>query len=326
MTPGLARMVCACCLAAVLAACDGRLPARPTSGGQPYSVLIVTADDTTRRILKEALTQSVEGLPANENAFDVSVAKAGTLNEATRYARCVITVSTAAADGGATPAIRYGRDVYARPQLVVSVSTPDARRLAAKAKGLHTALARLINRFEAECAIGQLRRRRNTEAEKAAKDATGASMLIPAELTYSRRGKDFIWLTDNAAGGARSVCVYTYPGTDTRPARVIAMRDSIMKANLPGAAPGAHMATETGAAIYHTTLTDSGGRWRTEVRGLWRMEGGAMGGPFVCHAAADSARGRTVVAEGFVFAPGKRKRNMMRQLEAALTTLRLNRQ
>lgn len=326
MTPGLARMVCACCLAAVLAACDGRLPARPTSGGQPYSVLIVTADDTTRRILKEALTQSVEGLPANENAFDVSVSKAGTLNEATRYARCVVVAAPGTSGGRTAPAIRYGRDVYARPQLVVSVSTPDARRLAAKAKGLHTALTRLINRFEAECAIGQLRRRRNTEAEKAAKDATGASMLIPAELTYSKRGRDFVWLTDNAAAGARSVCVYAYPGTDTRPATVIAMRDSIMKANMPGAAPGTHMATETGAAIYHTTLTDSGGRRRTEVRGLWRTEGGAMGGPFVCHAVADSARGRTVVAEGFVFAPGRRKRNMMRQLEAALTTLRLNEQ
>ena len=49
-----------------------------------------------------------------------------------------------------------------------------------------------------------------------------------------------------------------------------------------------------------------------------------MGGPFVAHAIADSIHKRIVVAEAFVYAPEQLKRNIMRQLEAALYTFSIN--
>lgn len=50
----------------------------------------------------------------------------------------------------------------------------------------------------------------------------------------------------------------------------------------------------------------------TVYRGLWQMEGDAMGGPFVARRIGDW------IVEAFVYAPGKEKRNTMRRLEAAL--------
>ena len=52
------------------------------------------------------------------------------------------------------------------------------------------------------------------------------------------------------------------------------------------------------------------------------MRGDAMGGPYVSHAVKSPANGHTVVAEAFVYAPETRKRNRLRQTEAALYTLR----
>ena len=46
------------------------------------------------------------------------------------------------------------------------------------------------------------------------------------------------------------------------------------------------------------------------------MKGDCMGGPFVSHTVGD------ITAEAFLFAPGKKKRNQLRQLEAALYTLK----
>ena len=105
---------------------------------------------------------------------------------------------------------------------------------------------------------------------------------------------------------------------------IVGKRDSIMAANLPGESPGSHMTTETEAPIFCAETHTANGTASTMLRGLWKMEGGAMGGPFVCRAVADSAKGRTVVAEGFAYAPGKPKRSMMKQLEAALLTLQPN--
>ena len=59
-----------------------------------------------------------------------------------------------------------------------------------------------------------------------------------------------------------------------------------------------------------------------EIRGLWAMEHEAMGGPFVLQARYDSIHQRVLVAEGFVFAPNKKKREYIRQLEAALHTVK----
>ena len=48
-----------------------------------------------------------------------------------------------------------------------------------------------------------------------------------------------------------------------------------------------------------------------------------MGGPFVSHSSVDTVNNRIIVVEGFVYAPEKMKRTMIRRLEAALYTLRL---
>ena len=54
-----------------------------------------------------------------------------------------------------------------------------------------------------------------------------------------------------------------------------------------------------------------------------RLENDAMGGPFVSHVRVDRANGRIVVVEGFVYNPGKLKRDQIRKLNAALYTLKL---
>ena len=53
------------------------------------------------------------------------------------------------------------------------------------------------------------------------------------------------------------------------------------------------------------------------------MEGDAMGGPFISHTLDDSIRHRVITVEGFVYAPEMKKRNLMRQLEAVLYTLKV---
>ena len=62
-------------------------------------------------------------------------------------------------------------------------------------------------------------------------------------------------------------------------------------------------------------------RSRHAVCGTWQND--MMGGPFVSHARVDRPNGRVVVVEAFVYAPEKKKRDLMRQMEASLYTLNL---
>ena len=63
------------------------------------------------------------------------------------------------------------------------------------------------------------------------------------------------------------------------------------------------------------------GRDAMEIRGLWRVEGNYMGGPFVSVSTLDTVNRRIVTAEVFLYAPNKYKRNLLRRLEANLYTL-----
>jgi len=61
-----------------------------------------------------------------------------------------------------------------------------------------------------------------------------------------------------------------------------------------------------------------------EIRGLWKMKnGGSMGGPFYSHTRLDEINQRVITIEGFVFAPGTKKRNAIRQLEAIVYSTKL---
>jgi len=62
-------------------------------------------------------------------------------------------------------------------------------------------------------------------------------------------------------------------------------------------------------------------RYTVEVRGLWRVEGDFMGGPFVSLTTVDEARNRVVTVEGYVFAPRYNKRNYLREVEAVVYSL-----
>jgi len=55
-----------------------------------------------------------------------------------------------------------------------------------------------------------------------------------------------------------------------------------------------------------------------EMRGLWTLEGGFMGGPFISYAFIDPATTRAVVVTGFVYAPKEEKRELLRQVEALM--------
>ena len=147
-------------------------------------------------------------------------------------------------------------------------------------------------------------------------------LWAPAEIKSYKKGKDFFWASSNTASGLVNICMYSYPYEGPRTFNkqyVLAKRDSVMKANIPGTEPRMYMATDTLCTSVKPIAVK--GEYAMETRGLWKMEHDAMGGPFVSHSRVDTLNNRVVVAEGFVYAPEKMKRGLIRRLEAALYTL-----
>lgn len=152
----------------------------------------------------------------------------------------------------------------------------------------------------------------------------GCEFYIPVDINKMKIGDNFIWASNDALTGIQNIVIYSYPYATEKVFRrgvYIALRDSFMKANIPGGKPNQYMATDKDHVdVKNITVR---GEFAQEARGLWHMENDAMGGPFVAHSMIDTINNRVIVAEGFVYAPDKMKRTMIRRLEAALYTLRM---
>ena len=301
----------------MLASCQkGRKPLLNESIGQPYEVLVVGDDSIATDIVRQQLLTPVEGLPQQEPSFDVSVTDQRHFNATLRSTRNIVVVRIGTSASGRT-SIRKMSNTPASPQIEVVIDAPSVNQLQADMAGMGALLRQLLDDNETAAAQALLERSHNTEAEQTVREMFGIDMRIPADMTSSKRGTDFLWLSNNSPDAMQNICLYIYKkGINPTAIDWRTMRDSVMKENIPGEADGMYMRTAKTQLALNTT--DSS----TVCRGLWEMEGDMMGGPFVSIAFADPTRQRIVVAEAFVYAPGKPKRNLMKQVEAALRTIR----
>ena len=100
--------------------------------------------------------------------------------------------------------------------------------------------------------------------------------------------------------------VYSVPYTDQNIFTLegaVAVRDSVMGANIEGSDSTQHMETNRNVVLPEYKALNVGGHYVGELRGMWRMRNGLMAGPFICHIRLDEVNKRVVLAEGFCYAP-----------------------
>ena len=289
------------------------------ASGKPYEVTVVCRNPAAVALMDSVLSQAAEGLPQEEPAFDVVRVNTDTPDATTRLARNIVWVTVDDAHGKTT-GIRYAKNVWTAGQTVVYVNAPSLSSLR-KAMDKHGGRMRdLLNRAEMKAALSAMGKGGNAKAEKAIDSMMQCRIKVPKDMAAMKCSKQFVWCSDNAAKGMKSLCVYTCQGVSLDEVAFCQVRDSVMRENMPGECKGMYMQTVRQGV--KTRLVKEHGRTVMICHGLWDMRGDAMGGPFVAHVVIDSARQRLVVAEAFVYAPEMKKRNLMRQAETLLYTLR----
>ncbi len=294
-------------LVLLFCSCDNRRGLLPPSGGKLYEVLLVgdSAD-----IVRGALQADMPGLPQGEPQFDVSSTDSAAFGATLRTTREIVVVRTSPRLY-ATVRIRYDRNVWAEPQMVVTLTAPSMKMVSDSIGRIAPTLLRLLNAAEMRKSMAMLRDHRNAKAERLVDSMFHVRMWIPLDMVSSRKGRDFAWFSNGSPSVMSNIVVYKVP----RLGDPVAQRDSALARNIKGETDRMHMAT-----VASTVAMNAAG---TVFRGLWEMEGDNMGGPFVCRRVRlpEGDSNSDVVVEGFVFAPGKNKRNAMRQMEAVLHSI-----
>lgn len=311
-----------------LASCDegGTSLLTPASSGRPYEMLVVMDDSVWNRpagrALFDALDTDVPGLPQSERSFRIMQINDKQMNNTFALFRNIIVPKI---DRMYTQVkFKFSRDVKASPQMVMTIQAPNEQAFAEYVGKHKQTIVDFFTRAEMNRQVKLLEKEHSPLVEQIVKDSFQCIVHVPADLENYKRGRNFLWATTNRERDDLSFVIYTYPFTDKNTFTLdyfIHKRDSFMKANLPGPLDGSYMATNKEFIISQDIAVR--GKYAQEVKGLWDMKGAVMGGPFVSHVRVDEKNQRVIVAEAFVYSPGRKKRDIMRRMEAALYTLQL---
>ena len=302
----------------------------PNATGLPYEMLVVMDDAQWDRPLGRAvfnvLDSDVPGLPQSERSFRISrVAPDGFNSNMFRIMRNVIKVDIQ--NIYTQPKFKFARNVYSYPQMIMTLQAPDEESLTEYINNNQQSIIDFFTKAEMNREIENLRERHNPEVSRLAEEILDVDIWVPWELNKFKTGKDFLWASTNVGKKDMNLVLYSYPYTDKNTFTLdyfLQKRDSVMKANIPGGPKGSYMTTN-----HDYVYVEDGtvrGKYAQIARGLWRVQGDRMGGPFVSHSRVDEANGRVIVAEAFIYAPESLKRDLLRRMEAALYTLQLPQQ
>ena len=299
----------------------------PNASGLPYEMLVVMDDEQWERPLGRAvfnvLDTDVPGLPQSERSFRITrVNPSAMSSNMFRIMRNIIKVDIQKIY--TQPKFKFARDVYSYPQMVMTLQAPDEASLAQFVEDNAQSIIDFFTKAEMNREINNLREEHNLTISKLAQEQLGVDVWVPWEVNKYKRGKDFLWASTNTGKKDMSIVLYAYPYTDKNTFTLeyfLNKRDSVMKANIPGGPEGSYMTTQRDY-VYVKDATVHG-KYAQVARGLWRVQGDRMGGPFVSHSRVDEVNGRVIVAEAFVYAPESLKRDLIRRMEAALYTVQL---
>ncbi|OIP84318.1 MAG: hypothetical protein AUK44_02985 [Porphyromonadaceae bacterium CG2_30_38_12] len=313
----------------ILASCTQSGTSLPAVSGTQFELLVVMNDtlwkDSAGRELHDLLTQPMLGLPQYEPVLAIHQCSRTEFTDVLKPSRNVLLVDVAAKYSA--PKITYSKDHYAYPQAFVKITAPSDTSLQTTIKKYGSYIVAYFVKSERERQIAFNKSYINDNAKTEIEKQFGIQIDIPQGISKATQKKDFYWITNDQAGTRQDILIYAYPYTNKSQftkAALIVKRDSILKANIPGELKDSYMGTELKYAdpIFQEIWVNK--NYCAELRGLWRMmHGAAMGGPFYSHSRLDEINQRVITMEAFVFAPGKNKRNAMRQLEAVIFTAKL---
>jgi len=317
--------------------------------GSIYECLVVGNEAGLRETVSQTMGADMYGLPQMEPYFTVTQIQTSQFDDFLKSTRNILLLDVNTQKYTQLKVLK-SRDLWSQPQAVIRIQAPSEEALLDYWAANGETVREWFVREELARQIRFYRAGTNKQA-RAELNKQGYDLLIPEDFVLIQNSKfkiqnyqspitnhidsidvDVLWCCNNKGPMRKDVIVYSYPYTAQEQfsnESIIAMRNAVLGQTVSAQVEGSHMGTEfkhfppvtrSVAALRDTV----GGFYAMETRGLWKMlDGEAMGGPFVCLTRLDQVNGRVVTAEAFLFAPGQKKRNAMRQTEAILYTLKM---
>jgi len=320
----------------------------PKSRGEADEIILV-ADSTQWEgtklgsELRKTFNAPMLGLPQDESLFNVSKVNPARLNSVLKSAKNMIFVMTLDSKTSDSRVLqqfftdqslnqikrdtsifmRVREDVFARGQTVLFLFSSSEELLAKKINYNRSRIREIFETSARETIKSKLFNSTKKQLADRIQEDHNVRLTIPYGWEKARDLKNFFWLRLINAQTEQSIFVYYEPYTDQSIFNDIeSFRDKITKRFLyDGENPDVHIKRQDIIPVF-TERVNFNGHFCVEARGLWKISDNSRGGPFLSYTIVDEEAQLVYYIEGYVDSPGTRKKNLIRELEAILSTFK----
>lgn len=298
--------------------------------GRPGELVIVIPDETWKGIAGDTihalLAQPQLALPQSEPLFNITSIPQEGFGDIFKTSRnLMITKISPTVE---KPEVQYRDNVYANTQAVVTITAKDAMELVDVFTKNSDKIIGFFLRAERNRLISNYLTYYERSVTETVSSKFGIQLNVAPGFQIAENRDTFMWLRFETPEISQGIFIYEFPydSDSTFTANYLMTKRIIAwKNNIPGPREGSYMTNENELPPVFNVLTHNG-NYAAETRNLWRVENDYMGGPYVSLAVLDMLKQRVVVIEGYVYAPTKKKRNLLRQVEGMIYTMRFDNQ
>jgi len=222
--------------------------------------------------------------------------------------------------------MHIGQDEYAKGQHLLHLFGQSEEVLAEKLLRNKAKIQDFFDAIVREKTAKLLLEERQTDIEQKIASQHSLSMQVPLGFKIAKSQQEdkqgFIWLRQMDKKFDRSLIIHYEPYRDKAqfiPDSILVLRDSICKKHLyeDPEKPHTYLITERLITPAFKEIKMKK-RYAVQTRGMWRTNHLSMGGAFISYVWVNEKNGKLYYAEGFVYAPGSNKRDLLTELEAII--------
>lgn len=220
---------------------------------------------------------------------------------------------------------RVKRDEFAKGQIVLYLFGANEEALIENIKDHRSRLVELFESAVRERTREKVLKKTQKGLMKAVAEDHNYSIEIPFGWDLAKNLPDFVWLRRLETESELNIFIYNEPYEDQNVFNNVAeLRDRITETYLRDSEkPEIYIDRQEIIPVFTERVTFDG-RFAVEGRGLWKISDNSGGGPFVSYTIVDEETQMLYYIEGYVYSPGTKKKKLIREVEAILSTFKID--
>lgn len=219
------------------------------------------------------------------------------------------------------------KNKWSDPQRIFRITAPSTSIFATEFTNYYQEIINDFSEAERSRILSVFRPSSKNKVLKSVREKFNLDITIPQGFYVAKTEPGFMWIRKEVTDFSQGIIILTEPYSSEEQFSsnsIVARTDRFLQQYIPGESEGTYMTIDQNYIPVATNQIDNfTTKYAIEMRGVWDVEHDFMGGPFVSYTFVNDKNNQIITIYGYVYHPNKKKRNLLRQLEAIIYSVKI---